>query len=108
MGRLSSFKPRINSIQDAERMTIRCLGTGLVSIIVGLLLISFVDSTIGGILIGLGGLLIFGVMAWVIYASRVGSVTRLCPRCRQPNRVFAGDTYLRCSGCGYFSVFGER
>jgi hypothetical protein len=107
MGRLSSFKPRINSIQDAERITIRCLGAGSVSIILGFLLLWFVDPTIGGILAGFGGLLVFGGLAWVAYGSKAASVARICPRCRQSNHVFAGDPYLKCSGCGHISVVGE-
>ncbi len=108
MGGLSSFKPQINSIQDAERMTMWCLGVGLISIIVGFLFVSFVNLTIGGVFIGFGALLIIGIMFWVAYASRVGAITKYCPRCREANRVFKGDYYMRCSNCGYFWVFGER
>lgn len=108
MNERPSFKLQINSIQDAERMTVWCLGTGLILVLLGLILFSFADMTIGGALMGLGALLIFGVMAWVAYASRVSSVIRNCPSCREPNRVFKGDYYMKCSKCGHFWVFGER
>lgn len=102
----SSSKPQTNTIKDAERITIRWLGIGFLLMGLGFVL-SLASASTGVIAIIAGGAIVLGTVGWIVFVSRYNSVVKICPRCRQTNHMFSGETYFRCSSCGYFGVFGE-
>lgn len=100
------FRPQTNTLKDAERITMRGLGIGFLLMALGFVTTIAAGST-GMILILLGGAILLGTMVWMVYISKVNSITRVCPRCRSANSVLAGEAGFRCSACGHFSIPGE-
>lgn len=98
------LRPHIKSVKEAESLTERWLGRGIVALMLGFLLVTFTNGLFGVIVLIFGIVISLGTAIWVMRASKVSSVTRLCPRCQYPNQVLEEETHFRCASCGNFSV----
>lgn len=108
MSRLSLLKPNVSTIKDAERVALRWFSIGFVMLGSGFVLtLVLAGRSIGPAVLAAGAVIGLGTVIWVLLATRYNTVRKTCPRCSTSNAVFRGESYFRCSSCGFFAVLRE-